>query len=95
MNNNIKNIMMISRLVVLPEYQGFNISRKIADEMAKFFIEKKKRVRIVTSHIGMIKSLQKNKEWHLVRVGRTTKQGKTAKLSNNSRNRITCSMEYQ
>lgn len=96
MHPKVKNMMMINRLVVLPEFQGFGIGSVMATTLAQYFVSLKNRIRIVTSHIAMIKSLQKNKNWKLVRIGRISKPA-TGLLrdATNSRDRITCSLEYQ
>ena len=59
----VKNLLTISRIVVLPEFQGFNIGSKFISHIAKLYSENK-RVRITTSLKPFIIALNKNKKWN-------------------------------
>ena len=63
-------------MVILPEFQGFNIGIKLITLIAKMHSEGK-RVRITTSLKPFILALTKNKKWKCVRYGRISPLGKT------------------
>jgi hypothetical protein len=91
-----KNMLMINRVVVLPEYQGFGIAKIMMNELSNFFYQQNNRIRIVTSHIAMIRSLKPDPNWKLVRIGRVGRPSPTSNQNSisNSRNRLTCAFEY-
>ena len=91
-----KDIMTISRLVIVPEFQGFGIGSKFMASISDLY--KSERIRITTSLKPFIKSLKKNKEWKCVRFGRAITDSKTGKLHNKStdsgsNNRITATFQ--
>lgn len=94
-----KDIMVVGRLVVLPEYQGFGIGTKFLDEIARLY--KNDRIRITTSLKPFIMSLQKNSNWACVRFGRVGKPGKKSAIHNIKKdcavsyNRITATFQYK
>ncbi len=95
----VKNLLTISRVVVLPEFQGFNIGIKFISFIAKMYSENK-RVRITTSLKPFIIALNKNKKWKCVRYGRVGKLGSnsmfgsSASKKSTSHNRITGTFEF-
>lgn len=93
---NVKYLWISCRNVVLPQYQGFSISRIIGDIIFQWYKDKHQRIRETMSHPQRIKSLIKNKKWICVRAGRVAKLGKTSKIKNkiNSCNRLTCTFEF-
>ena len=89
-----KDIMVISRLVIVPEFQGFGIGIKFMNEISDLY--KSDRIRITTSLKSFIKSMEKNKKWKCVRFGRTVLDNKSASESMkraSSKNRITATFE--
>lgn len=66
-----KGCWRISRLVVLPDYQGLGIGRRIADTIARLYGEASRRMTIVTSHPAMIQSLKRSDHWKAIRVKKT------------------------
>lgn len=92
-----KNIMRVSRLVVLPDYQGIGVGTRTLNAVAQVYAKKGYRVRIISSQIGFVKALKKRKEWALVEFGRKTRgtgkfQIKTRNCS--SQKRVTGTFEY-
>jgi len=61
-----KSFYRISRVVILPDYQGLGIGRKLASYIASLYATKKP-VKIVTSHPAMINSLLHSGYWKVVR----------------------------
>lgn len=81
-----KNIVKVSRVVVLPHWQGYGISRKMLDHIASNYY-KDKDVRITTTLPIMHNSFWKNKNWGLRFQGirKKSEAGKNAKIANNGR----------
>lgn len=90
-----KDIMTISRLVIVSEFQGFGIGLKFMNEVANIY--KNNRIRITTSLKPFIISLKKNKEWKCVRFGRVGSGSGSIhnkkNVDNFSFNRITATFE--
>jgi len=55
----------ISRLVVLPEYQGMGIGSAFLEAMARYYRKRGQRVGITTSHPAMIAHLARSPQWRL------------------------------
>lgn len=84
-----KDIMVISRLVVVPEFQGFGIGLKFMEAIAEIY--KNDRVRITTSLKPFVNSLKKSKNWICVRFGRVGVPGTNSKIYNKNQD---CSVSY-
>lgn len=90
-----KNIIKVSRVVILPEFQGFGIAGRCMDIISDYFTKLKKRVRITTSHPAMLNGLRKNKKWICTLAQRQVNNSKTGiGLGGSSCNRYTTSWEY-
>lgn len=89
--------MMISRLVIVPEFQGFGIGIKFMESIADLY--KGQRIRIVTSLKPFIIALKKNKNWKCVRFDRVSAGFRSEKINSiykkesTSHNRITATFE--
>lgn len=68
-----KRIKTISRLCVLPDYQGCGIGKKFLTEVAKIYAAKGYEVKITTSAKNLIIALNKDINWALVRYSRCKK----------------------
>lgn len=92
-----KDIMTISRIVIVPEFQGFGLATKFMNNISELY--KMDRVRITTSLKPFMEALKKNKTWKCVRFGRVSNGSKTGILHNKSKtnttshNRITATFE--
>lgn len=82
--------MVISRVVIVPEFQGLGIGIKFMNAVADKYNGKGERVTITTSLKPFIKSLKRNYFWKCTRFSRAGK-GKLARSSS----RITGSFEYK
>lgn len=90
-----KNIMKISRTVILPEFQGFGIAGIVTDILAKYYKDLNYRVRSTTSHPARIAFYKKNKNWICCQQGRMVNKSKTGlRIGGSSSNRFTTSWEY-
>jgi len=93
-----KRYYRISRLVVLPDYQGIGIGKKFLNFVAKHLAEEKGRpVYIITSNPQM-KTLDKN-GWKLCRVGHAKQMSNTITKENSYRKstsarRLTMTFKY-
>ena len=56
----------ISRIVILPDYQGIGIAGKFLDTVAELLTKEQVEVRITTGHPGMIKLLARAERWRVV-----------------------------
>jgi GNAT superfamily N-acetyltransferase len=63
-------IKRVSRLVVLPDYQGIGIGLKLLNQVGDFFIKQGFDFRIATSTPALINSLKFN-GWLLQNIGKT------------------------
>jgi hypothetical protein len=94
-----KDIMTIGRLVIVPEFQGFNLGIRFMNTIADLY--RGNRIRITTSLKSFMIALNKNDNWKCVRNGRvhcsTGKgfQNKNKKNSSVSINRITATFQYK
>jgi energy-coupling factor transporter ATP-binding protein EcfA2 len=61
-----------SRVVVLPDYQGIGIGSRFRDAVAAIEMPRCRRLSLVTSHPGMIRSLEKSRLWRRVAVAWST-----------------------
>jgi GNAT superfamily N-acetyltransferase len=93
----VRNMKKITRVVVLPDYQGIGIGKVLMNFVAKFYADLGFRVTITTSHPAINKSMKP--PWYLFRQGRTSSIGKTSTRKMFGRTltigRFTCSWEYK
>lgn len=62
-----KKIKRVTRLVILPDYQGIGLGTKFLDFIADFYAKQGFDFRIVTSAKNLIYALNRNKKWVLKR----------------------------
>jgi GNAT superfamily N-acetyltransferase len=92
----IKNMKKITRVVVLPDYQGIGVGRVLMNFVANFYHKQGYRMTITTSHPAINKSMKP--PWFLQRQGRTALIGKTGMKGFGktvTTRRFTCSWEYK
>ena len=58
-----KKIKRVSRLVILPDYQGIGLGTKFLDKMAIYYTNKNFDFSIVTSAKNLINALRKKENW--------------------------------
>lgn len=90
----VKNIMMLNRIVVLPDFQGIGVAGKMISAVSNHMHDRDFRVRITTSHPGMIESLKKSQHWICKRQGRAGRH-RGLMCGAGSFDRITTSWEYK
>ena len=91
-----KNFWRISRIVVLPDFQGCGIAGIVLENLVKDeFIKKGKGMLITTSNPMMINSLKRNPSWAMTSKDRKRVGGKLGKGKiKRSYDRITASFQY-
>jgi len=102
----IKNAKKISRIVILPEYQGLGLSSIFQEIVGDFLLGNGYRFIGGTSHPKIVEYRKKSKKWICSRVGRISKGStkstykskikteNTSKNATNTSNKITTSWEY-
>jgi len=92
-----KNLKMVHRLVILPDYQGAGFGLRFLNEIGKLYKKENYRYSIVTSAPSLIFSLKKNILWRCKFYGR--QKSNTGDLhgkgKNGSKNRLTASFEMK
>jgi GNAT superfamily N-acetyltransferase len=88
----------VSRLVVLPDYQGIGVGKRLLNFIAELYSSQTKMpFYILTSNPQIIRGNMKN--WKVARVGHASKGKENSRINNEikeslSRKRITVSMQY-
>ena len=89
-------IKKISRIVVLPDYQGIGIGKVLINYVGEYYSSLGFKLTITTSHPSINKSLKF--PWVLRRQGRVSSGLNATAMKGfavtNTRSRITCSWEY-
>lgn len=77
MSHSKRRVYRVSRLVVLPDYQGCGIGRKFLDAVAQAYVDVGHRFTIVTSARNLSKSLASSSKWRMKRHVKDKKTGST------------------
>jgi len=76
----------VSRIVVLPDYQGIGIGRRVLDALARHYQAEQRVLHITTSHPAMIAALAHSPDWAVSSVKKTgfgvQRGARTGKLNN-------------
>lgn len=98
-----KDIKMVHRVVVHPDYQGLKIGSIMMDFLGEYVTARGYRLHCVTAHPGMSRLLAKSPRWNLLRSGILSSGGESdhkclkhilAKRKNFSNRRISHSFRY-
>ena len=87
-----KKIKSISRLCVLPDYQGIGIGRRFLNVIAKKYADEGFDVKITTSAKNLIYALRRDKNWIMQRYSANkkpkvkTKNARCSQIANTIRN---------
>ena len=73
-----KKLKRVSRLVILPDYQGIGLGTKFLNYMAKIYVDLGWDFSIITSAKNLIFALRKDKKWCMYRYS-IVKNDKTKK----------------
>lgn len=66
-----KKIKRVSRLVILPDYQGIGLGTKFLNFMAEYYTKMGFDFSIKTSAKNLIKTLQKSNKWQFASYGKS------------------------
>ena len=97
----LKDTWRISRLVVLPDYQGIGLGNRLSEFVADKYKEEGKDVIITTSNPAAIMGFIKSDKWKMMRKDRCSTGGRTSRFQrkdkkySTSANRITCAFKYK
>lgn len=61
----------VSRLVILPDYQGIGLGTKFLNFMAEYYISKGYDFSIITTAKNLISALKKSNKWCMFRYSKT------------------------
>lgn len=76
-----KKLKRVSRLVILPDYQGIGLGTKFLDEIAKYYSKQNYELSIVTSAKNLISALKKKNNWIMYGLKKSSNiKSKNAKI---------------
>jgi ABC-type lipoprotein export system ATPase subunit/GNAT superfamily N-acetyltransferase len=93
-NGSFKNAFRITRLVILPDFQGLGIGLKILNYVSKLYLTDHKTMYIRTSNTALYLGLQKNKDWFECGNSGTDRRGQTMFTNGVKSNRTAYSFKY-
>jgi len=97
-NANVRNARRISRIVVLPDFQGIGLATKFMNAIAGGLKSQGLLTYITTSHPALIRALNFSDRWEMIRKpSRVAQRGRTSSISSRiglSRSRITSGFRY-
>lgn len=88
----------VSRLVILPDYQGIGLGTKFLNEIAKYYIAKGYDFSIITTAKNLINALRKSDKWCMFRYNKHKQvTSKSSKIDKNRKLRecVTASFMYK
>lgn len=91
-----KKYKKIHRLVVLPDYQGIGFGIILLENVCEIYKKMGYKIGITSSHLKLIKTLQKKENWKLIgkNLFRKISKSLTKTINKKSSNRITVSFLY-
>src|SRR4030042_1872265 len=60
-----KDVRRVHRIVILPDFQGCGIGSAFLNGLGKIYGQKKLRLTITSSHPGIVRGLERNRNWRL------------------------------
>ena len=82
-------------MVVLPDFQGIGIGKKLLNEIAEIYYKDNYRVLITTGALSFIKSLDREQHWKMTRKLGKVGESNGVMKGKTSMNRETASFEYK
>jgi len=94
-----KKFKRVTRVVTLPDFQGLGVGSQVLDAVCHHYRSDGNRITIVTSHPGLLRSLNKNGKWQCISgLSRNAKHAgdskKTSMANTTSAARKTATFEY-
>lgn len=90
----VHNFRRVHRLVVLPDYQGIGIGKRMLNFLGDLYRKQNYRFIITSSHPSIIHSMNNDKTWKLLRFGRVNLSQIKGWDKIGSFRRITACFEY-
>ena len=75
-----KNLKRVTRIVILPDYQGIGLGTRFLNVIAKYYTDQGYVFSIVTSAKNMIHALERSPEWKCARYGVNRCQSKKSAI---------------
>jgi GNAT superfamily N-acetyltransferase len=91
-----KSYWRVSRLVILPDYQGIGIGTRFLTAIAEYWTAKTGKPFFIVTSNPQLKNLHKHSKWRLTRIGHSTGQWNRRKdlRKSLSKNRLTLSFRF-
>lgn len=89
-----KKIKRVSRLVILPDYQGIGLGTKFLDLVASEYVKENYDFSIITSAKNMIYALRKSDKWCMCRYS-WVKNNDSSKISKKTRDAYTATFMFK
>jgi GNAT superfamily N-acetyltransferase len=91
-----KRYWRVSRLVILPDYQGIGIGTCFLTAIAEYWTAKTGKPLFIVTSNPQLKNLNKHSKWKLTRIGHSTGKWKKRKDLHQSlsKNRLTLSFKF-
>lgn len=89
-----KKIKRVSRLVILPDYQGIGLGTQFLDFVASIYAKDNYDFSIITSAKNMIYALRKSDKWCMYRYS-WVKNNEKSKISKKTRDAYTAAFMYK
>lgn len=91
-----KKLRRVTRLVVLPDYQGIGLGKKFLNEIAKMYVVEGYDFSIITSAKNLINALRNDNNWCMARYSKIKMNASaTYEFNRNPRNCYTASFFYK
>ena len=82
-------IKRVSRLVILPDYQGIGLGTKFLNKIAEYYVKQNYDFSIITSAKNLINALRKSDKWCMYAYDKS-QQSKTGTIDNHRKLRSEC-----
>ena len=95
-NGNLKNAFRITRVVVLPDFQGLGIGVEILNLISSMYLKDNKKMYIKTSNPALFMSMKRNLEnWELVKSYDNLEQIKRQNLKQDQQRKVSVAKSYK
>ena len=80
-----KKIKRVSRLVILPDYQGIGLGTKFLNAIAEMYVKQNYDFSIITSAKNLINTLRKSDKWCMYSYSKTKPESQTSSVGHKVR----------
>lgn len=89
------NMRRVSRLVILPDYQGIGLGRLFLEYIARMYTDRGDIFHIRTSARNLIYALRRSGDWRLIQHDFSNPPGRTSKYSKTRTSCMTAMFSYR